>query len=60
MANDVNRRIVEDDQVLPHFARVSQNIAAVVALLRGLLEPTTLEDRWAHRKVQMLLKRVAA
>ena len=37
MARDVNHRIIEDDEALPHFVRVSQNIAVVVALLRGLL-----------------------
>jgi hypothetical protein len=39
----MNRRIIEDDEDLPHFARASQNIAAMVALLRGLLKPATLE-----------------
>ena len=44
MARDVNQRIIEDDEALPHFIRASQNIAVTVALLRGLPEPTTLED----------------
>jgi hypothetical protein len=39
----MNRRIIEDDEDLPHFARASQNIAAMVALLRGLSKPATLE-----------------
>jgi hypothetical protein len=32
IAHDVNRRIIEDDDGLPHFAWVSQNIVATVAL----------------------------
>jgi hypothetical protein len=44
MAHDVNRRIIEDDGALPHFARASQNITAATALLQGLSEPMTLED----------------
>ena len=44
MARDVNRRIIEDDEALPHFTRASQNIAIAAALLCGLLEPATLED----------------
>ena len=60
MARDVNQRIIEDDQVLLHFAPASQNIAVVAALLKGLLEPTTPEDRWAHRKIRTLLECVAA
>jgi hypothetical protein len=44
-AHDVNRRIIEDDDSLPHFAWVSQNIPVVAALLRGLLEPATPENR---------------
>ena len=59
MAHDMNRRIIEDDQALPHFARASQNIVVAAALLRGLLEPTTLEDRWAHHEIRMLLERAA-
>ena len=55
----MNWRIIEDDQVLPCFARASQNIAAVVALLRGLLEPMMPKDRWAHREVRTLLERAA-
>jgi len=58
MAYDVNRRIIEDDQALPHFAWASQNITAIAALLRGLSVPTTPEDRQAHRKIRTLLERV--
>ena len=39
MARDVNQRIIEDDEAIPHFARASQNIAAVAALLWGLPGP---------------------
>ena len=60
MARDMNRRIIEDDESLPHFTRASQNIAAAVALLRGLLGPATPEDRRAHHESRMLLERVAA
>ena len=59
MARDVNQRIIEDDEALLHFTRASQNIAAVAALLRGLLGPATLEDRWAHHEIRMLLERAA-
>ena len=59
MAHDVQWRIIEDDQMLPHFARASQNIAATAALLRVLSEPATLEDRWAHHEIRMLLERAA-
>ena len=44
-----------DDEALPHFARVSQNIVAVVALLHGLLEAAMPEDYRAHHKIRMLL-----
>jgi len=60
VAHDVNRRIIEDDEALPHFTQESQNIAAMAALLRGLLEPTTPEDRRAHREIHTLLERAAA
>ena len=33
VARDVNRRIIEDDEALPHFTRASQNVAAMAALL---------------------------
>ena len=33
MAHDMNWRIIKDDEALPHFTRVSQNIAAAAALL---------------------------
>jgi hypothetical protein len=41
----VNQRIAVDDGGLLHFTWVSQNIAAAVALLWGLPEPVTPEDR---------------
>ena len=60
MARDVNQRIIEDDEALPHFARASQNIAAMTALLSGLPRPATPEDHRAHHEIRMLLKHVAA
>ena len=39
MAHDMNWRIIADDGALPHFTRVSQNIAAMVALLWGFQCP---------------------
>ena len=59
MARDVNRRIIEDDGALPHFAWASQNIAAMVALPQGLLEPMTPEDHQAHHEICMLHECVA-
>jgi hypothetical protein len=59
VARDVNWRIVEDDDGLPHFTRSSQNIATVVDLLRGLPEPTTPEDRRAHHEICTLLEGLA-
>jgi hypothetical protein len=46
-AHDVHWKIVEDDDGLPRFTRVSQNIAMVVALLRGLPKLVTPEGRQA-------------
>ena len=60
VARDMNRRIIENDKALPHFTRASQNIAATIALLWGLPEPTTPEDHWAHHEIRMLLERAAA
>ena len=60
MARDINRRIIADDETLPHFARASQNIAAATTLLRGLLEAAMPEDHRAHREIRMLLARAAA
>ena len=57
VARDVNRRIIEDDEALPHFTHASQNIIARAALLMGLLGPMTPEDRWAHHEIRMLLER---
>ena len=44
-ARTVHQRILTDDGALPHFARASQNIAAATALLHGLPEAATSEDR---------------
>ena len=60
VARDVNQRIITNDETLPHFARASQNITAAMALLHGLLEAATPEDRRAHREIHMLLERAAA
>ena len=60
MARDMNQRIIADDEALPRFTRVSQNIAAAAALLHGLLEATTPEDHWAHHEIRTLLERVVA
>ena len=57
MARDMNRRIIEDDEALPHFTWARQNIAAAMTLLWRLLEPTTLEDRRAYREIRTLLGR---
>jgi hypothetical protein len=54
----MNRRIVEDDDGLPHFTQ-AQNIAAATALLRGLPKPATPEDHRAHREIHTLLERMA-
>ena len=59
MARDVNRRIIADDEALPRFARVSQNITTTAALLRGLLDAPTPEDRRAHHEIRTLLERAA-
>ena len=60
MAHDVNWRIIADDEALTHFARASQNIAATMVLLHGLLEAATPEDRQAHREIHTLLECAAA
>ena len=60
MARDVNWRIIEDDEALPHFAQASQNIAAAATLLQGISGPMTPEDRLAHREIHMLLECAAA
>ena len=41
---DMNRRIIEDDEALPHFTWASQNVTAAAALLLGLPKPATPED----------------
>ena len=60
MARDVNRRIIADDEALSRFARASQSIATTTALLHGLLEAATLEDRQAHHEIRTLLERAVA
>ena len=60
MAHDMNRRIIKDDEALPHFTRASQNIATAVALLQRLLGPTMPEDHRAHHEIHMLLERAMA
>ena len=60
MSHDVNWRIIVDDEFLHRFARASQNIAATAALLRGLPEAATSEDRRAHREIRTLLERAVA
>ena len=59
VAHDMNRRIIEDNEAHPHFTRASQNVAAVVALLQGLLEPVTPKDHRAHREIRTLLEHAA-
>ena len=59
-ARNVHQRIVTDDGALPHFARASQNIAATMALLHGLIEAATPKDRRAHREIHTLLERAVA
>jgi len=60
VSHNVNQRIIADDETLPHFTRASQNIAAATALLHGLPEATTPEDRRAHHEIRTLLERAAA
>ena len=60
MARDVNWRIIVDDEALPRFARASQNIAATMALLHGLLDAATPEDHQAHHEIRTWLERAAA
>ena len=57
---DVHQRIVTNNGTLPHFARASQNIAATMALLHGLPEAVTSEDRWFRQEIRTLLERAAA
>ena len=59
-AHTVHQRILTDDGTLPHFAQASQNIAAATALLHGLPEAATSEDRRARREISTLLERAAA
>jgi hypothetical protein len=55
-AHNAQQRIVEDDDGLPRFTQASQNIAAAVALLRGL---TTPEGHQAQREIRALLEHTA-
>ena len=59
-ARTVHQRILTDDGTLPHLARASQNITAATALLHGLPEAATSEDRRARREIRTLLERAAA
>ena len=59
VAYDMNQRIIEDDEALPHFTRASQNIVASMALLQGLSGPATPEDHQAHHEIRTLLDRAA-
>ena len=59
MARDVNQRIIEDDDALPHFAQACQSIAPVVALLCGLPGAATPDERRAHHKICTLLEHAA-
>ena len=60
VARDVNQRIITDNETLPHFAWASQNIVAAMALLRGLPEAASPEDRRAHHEIHTLLERTVA
>ena len=60
VACDINRRIIADDETLPCFARASQNITVVMALLHGLLEAAMPEDHRVHHEIRTLLERAAA
>ena len=60
VACDVNRGIIADNETLPCFAHVSQNIAATMALLHCLSEATMPEDRRVHREIRMLLEHAVA
>ena len=60
MARTIHQRMLTDYGGLPHFAWASQNIAAGTALLHGLPEATTSEDRRARREIRTLLERAVA
>jgi len=59
-ARNIHQRILTNDRTLPHITLASQNITAATALLHGLPEATTSEDRRAHREIRTLLERAAA
>jgi hypothetical protein len=50
---------VEDSDSLPQFTRASQNIAAVVALLRRLPEPATPDEHKTQREIREVLVHAA-
>jgi hypothetical protein len=58
-AHDVHWRIIEDDDGLPRSTQASQNIAAAVAMLRGLLEPVTPRGHQAQCEIGTLLEHTA-
>ena len=51
-AGEVNRKIAEDRQGSPTFARASQNVAAAAALLEALPAAATPEEQRAREKMQ--------
>jgi hypothetical protein len=59
-ACDAHWRNIEDNNGLSGFAQASQNIAMAVALLRGLVDLVTPEDRRAHHEIHTLLEHAVA
>jgi hypothetical protein len=59
IARDINRRILEDDEGPPCFARTRQNIAAMAALLEGLPNQALPKGRHGHQKLRTLIERTA-
>jgi len=51
-ANEVNRKIIEDEQTSLVFARSSQNVATAAARLEALPMPTMPEEQRAHKKMR--------
>ena len=49
---EVNRKIAEDRQGSPAFARASQNVAAAAALLEALPAAATPEEQRAREKMR--------
>jgi hypothetical protein len=56
-ARNINWRILEDVEGPPRFPSASQNITTAMALLEGLLEQATPEERCAHQKLHTLIER---